>query len=403
MQKTFRLLFALATLLAFLLALPNADASSKIKFDKKKLRAATLIDAPAMQNPMMLPLEAPERVTLLGEPTVTQAQMVKLINRRNPKPLLNCSVRELVQIYYEEAGREGIRADVALCQAIKETGTFKYGGDVDPKQNNYCGLGATGNKEPGHSFPSPRIGVRAHIQHLLAYTSKRAPKTILVDPRYNHVKNYRKDVFGKLTHWTDLNGVWAVPGTYYGQELLRIWQEAKMPDDSPSTFMSVNNKIKNSAPTAEMFITRGLIYFNRGDFYNAKADFDSAVILKPDSAEALYDYALALEKIDSNDEAIEIYDRLIATDSEFFNGRYNRGRLKVLKGDYNRALEDFNRALEIDPNSADVINEIGVVHFRQQKYEEAYADLNRAAELDARNETVAANRKVLDSCIKKKK
>ena len=176
-----------------------------------------------------------------------------------------------------------------------------------------------------------------------------------------------------------------------------------MPDDSPSTFMSVNNKIKNSAPTAEMFITRGLIYFNRGDFYNAKADFDSAVILKPDSAEALYDYALALEKIDSNDEAIEIYDRLIATDSEFFNGRYNRGRLKVLKGDYNRALEDFNRALEIDPNSADVINEIGVVHFRQQKYEEAYADLNRAAELDARNETVAANRKVLDSCIKKKK
>ena len=403
MQKSFRLLIALATLLSFVLALPIADAADKIKFDKKKLRAATLIDAPAMDNPMMLPLEAPERVSILGEPSVTQAQMVKLINKRNPKPLLNCPVQEIVQIYYEEAGREGIRPDVALCQALKETGTFKYGGDVDPKQNNFCGLGATGNKEPGHSFATPRLGVRAHIQHLLAYVSKRDPKTILVDPRYNHIKNNRKDIFGKMTHWTDLNGVWAVPGTYYGQEILRIWQEAKMPDDSPSTFMSVNNKIKNSAPTAEMFVTRGLIYFNRNDLYNAKADFESAVLLKPDSAEALYNLAIVLEKLGDNSEAIEMYDRLLATNAEFFNGWYNRGRLKLLAGEYNKAIDDFNRALEIEAVSANVVNEIGIAHFRQEKYEEAYADFNRAAEINDRNEIVKANCDTIDSCIKKKK
>lgn len=404
MFKPARLFVALVVMLSMLIALPTmSDAASKIKFDKKKLRAAQVIDAPALDIPMMMQLQAPERITILGDPTVTQAQMVALINKRNPKPLLNCSVQEIVQLYYEEAGREGIRPDVALCQALKETAFFAYGGDVDPKQNNYCGLGATGNHEPGNSFDSPRMGVRAHIQHLLAYTSKREPRTILVDPRYNLVKNLRKDIFGKLTHWTDLNGTWAVPGTYYGQELLRIWQQAKIPDNSPATFLAANRNLQMSAPTAEMFVFRGLIYYDREDYYNAQADFDSAVVLEPDSVEALYDLALTLEKLNLKDEAIEAYDRLLAIDDKFFNGWYNRGRLKLLKGDYVKAIEDFNQALVVEPISANVVNEIGVAHFRQGKYEEAYADFERAYDLNDRNEVVIDNRNIIDSCIKKKK
>ena len=394
MFKPARLFVALVVMLSMLIALPTmSDAASKIKFDKNKLRAAQVIDAPALDIPMMMQLQAPERITILGDPTVTQAQMVALINKRNPKPLLNCSVQEIVQLYYEEAGREGIRPDVALCQALKETAFFAYGGDVDPKQNH----------EPGNSFDSPRMGVRAHIQHLLAYTTKREPRTILVDPRYNLVKNLRKDIFGKLTHWTDLNGTWAVPGTYYGQELLRIWQQAKIPDNSPATFLAANRNLQMSAPTAEMFVFRGLIYYDREDYYNAQADFDSAVVLEPDSVEALYDLALTLEKLNLKDEAIEAYDRLLAIDDKFFNGWYNRGRLKLLKGDYVKAIEDFNQALAVEPISANVVNEIGVAHFRQGKYEEAYADFERAYDLNDRNEVVIDNRNIINSCIKKKK
>ena len=403
MFKPIRLFVAVAALLAIVLALPTADASSKIKFDKKKLREAQIIDAPALDIPMMLALQAPERITILGEPTVTQAQMVNLINRRNPKPLLNCSVKDIVRLYYEEGAREGIRPDVALCQALKETAFFAYGGDVDPKQNNYCGLGATGNHEPGHSFKTPRLGVRAHIQHLLAYVSKHEPKTSVVDPRYELLKNFRKDVFGKMVHWTDLNGVWAVPGTYYGQEILRIWQQAKIPDDSPATFLAANRALKISAPTAEMFAVRGLIYYDRGDYYNAHADFDSAVVLEPDSTEAIFDLALSLEKLGRNDEAIEMYDRLLAVDDKFFNGWYNRGRLHLMKENYSKAIDDFNQALVVEAVSANVVNEIGVAYFRQKKYEEAYETFTRAAEINDRNEIVKANVAALEACIKKKR
>lgn len=79
--------------------------------------------------------------------------MVRFIRQRNANPKLNAPLEDVVQAYYDEAGREGIRPDVALCQALKETGYFAYGGDVSPEQNNFCGLGATGNGPPEPVLP----------------------------------------------------------------------------------------------------------------------------------------------------------------------------------------------------------------------------------------------------------
>lgn len=168
------------------------------------------------------PIPKETDVAILGSAEVSQAKMVEYIKKRNQNPKLNCSVEALVQFYYEEAQIEGVRADLALCQAIKETGCFSYGGDVVPEQNNYCGLGTTGNGVKGNYFSSPREGVRAHIQHLLAYASTRPPKQKIVDPRYELLKEKRPEIFGKVTTWIGLNGVWAVPGKTYGQDILTM-------------------------------------------------------------------------------------------------------------------------------------------------------------------------------------
>ncbi|MBP3690985.1 MAG: glucosaminidase domain-containing protein, partial [Schwartzia sp.] len=98
-----------------------------------------------------------------------------------------------------------------------------YGGTVTPDQNNYCGLGTTSDYVQGGYFPSAQIGVRAHIQHLLAYATTRTPSSDIVDPRYSMVR----DIYGAMTlpHWLDLNGRWAVPGTYYGQHIMAIFQQ----------------------------------------------------------------------------------------------------------------------------------------------------------------------------------
>ena len=161
--------------------------------------------------------------SIIGTPIATQQQCVKYLLRNNPHPNLKVSAEEIVAYYYEEGAREGIRPDVAFAQALKETGFFRYGGDVIPEQNNYCGLGTTGGGVKGEFFATPQLGVRAHIQHLLAYSSTRRPTMPVVDPRYGLVRQaYGSRTLGK---WQDLNGRWAVPGRYYGQEILSMYKD----------------------------------------------------------------------------------------------------------------------------------------------------------------------------------
>ncbi len=160
---------------------------------------------------------------ILGGPMATEAQCVNYLLKINPSPNISVTPEELVSYYYEEATKEGVRPDVAFAQALHETGNFSYGGTVTPDQNNYCGLGTTSEYVQGGYFPSAQIGVRAHIQHLLAYATTRIPSSDIVDPRYTMVR----DIYGAMTlpHWLDLNGRWAVPGTYYGQHIMAIFQQ----------------------------------------------------------------------------------------------------------------------------------------------------------------------------------
>jgi hypothetical protein len=160
---------------------------------------------------------------ILGGPMATEAQCVNYLLKINPSPNISVTPEELVSYYYEEATKEGVRPDVAFAQALHETGHFSYGGTVTPDQNNYCGLGTTSEYVQGGYFPSAQIGVRAHIQHLLAYATTRIPSSDIVDPRYTMVR----DIYGAMTlpHWLDLNGRWAVPGTYYGQHIMAIFQQ----------------------------------------------------------------------------------------------------------------------------------------------------------------------------------
>ena len=103
-----------------------------------------------------------------------------------------------------------------------ETGFFRFGGDVKPEQNNFCGLGTTGGGVKGAHFKTPEIGVRAHIQHLLAYTTQKHPSTKIVDPRYDLAHAIRLER-GLCDTWYKLNGTWAMSPNY-SEKIMGVWQ-----------------------------------------------------------------------------------------------------------------------------------------------------------------------------------
>ncbi len=127
---------------------------------------------------------------------------------KNPNPKINTSVREFAQLWIDEGAREGVRGDIAFAQACHETGYFKYGGIVEPHQNNYGGIGALNGNATGEAatFSSPQEGVRASIQHLKAYASTKDLRNDVVDPRFDLVSR------GVAPYVEDLGGKWAWPG-----------------------------------------------------------------------------------------------------------------------------------------------------------------------------------------------
>jgi hypothetical protein len=149
--------------------------------------------------------ERPERI--MGKGTIPPEELAEFLLRSNlevAKPF----VRELAALYVEEAALEGVNHDVAFAQMCLETGFLRYGGLVSPDMNNFCGLGAIGPQQRGERFPSPRIGVRAHIQHLKGYATDEPLRQELVDPRYRWVK------YGSAPLIEGLAGTWAADREY---------------------------------------------------------------------------------------------------------------------------------------------------------------------------------------------
>lgn len=212
-----------------------------------------LISSPAVPVNGTTPAPA-NNLSIMGQSALNADQLLALMVKNNPD-----APRELPALYLRIGAEYGIRGDIAFCQAAKETGWWKFGGLVQPYQNNYCGLSATGqaatgtedlrgadpgrvrfeNGVHGAIFSSPAVGVEAHIQHLYAYTcNKNLPSgKILVDPRFILVSR------GIASNWSDLNGRWAVPGVGYGESILLDYYY-KAFSNAPSTGLSQQEQIQ---------------------------------------------------------------------------------------------------------------------------------------------------------------
>jgi len=191
-------------------------------------------------------------MTIMGTSYLSSAQLKQWIRSETPRIKANMAAQgrtfnpinpDLADLYVQIGAQYGIRGDLAFCQSAKETGYWQYTGSVQPWQNNYCGLWATGSPltglesfngaDPfkvrfqagihGAIFSNPAAGVEAHIQHLYAYASKKALPAgkQLIDPRFVLVNR------GIAPTWLGLNARWAVPGITYGQSIISdYWAKA---------------------------------------------------------------------------------------------------------------------------------------------------------------------------------
>ncbi|MCC5947080.1 MAG: S-layer homology domain-containing protein [Nitriliruptoraceae bacterium] len=181
------------------------------------------------------PADASTRTPVMREAQVSAEQMAAWYRHRVSSGYsATVSIDRLTRYYIEEGQAEGVSGDVAFVQAILETAWFRYPdtGQVRARFNNFGGMGACdGGTCTVAQFPTARVGVRAQIQHLRAYSDPAVTRSNLanplVSPRFDLVSPK-----GRAPNWEDYGGVdpryggvnWA-SDPQYSVKILRLYRD----------------------------------------------------------------------------------------------------------------------------------------------------------------------------------
>jgi murein DD-endopeptidase MepM/ murein hydrolase activator NlpD len=149
------------------------------------------------------PVSIHDGVPIMGPPMAVPETVMAWWGNRPDPPRLGVTVDELVELYYQEGRDEGVRPEIALAQAVVETGHFT---SSDTAINNYAGIGHPDGAGSGGEFPSPSVGVRAHVQLLRAFAE--GNDTDFANERVTPRAGARADTI------VELAGTWATDPTY---------------------------------------------------------------------------------------------------------------------------------------------------------------------------------------------
>jgi len=106
---------------------------------------------------------------------------------------------------------------------------------------------------------------------------------------------------------------------------------------------------------ANAYNNRGNIKLKQGDYAGAIEDYNRAIGLNALFVEAHCNRGIARENLGDLTGAIQDFNKAIDLDSEYGDAYFHRGSAKQSLGDYTAALSDFDKVLEIDPESADKV------------------------------------------------
>ena len=142
---------------------------------------------------------------------------------------------------------------------------------------------------------------------------------------------------------------------------------------------SFNQAIQQDPQKIIAYIRRGRLYFQKGDFARALADFDKAIQL-----ESGREQSKASSKREKNPSPSDIQcdPRLWFENFRPGAAYIDRGRLYIQQDNNDRAIADFTKAIELDPEGANAYNLRGVAYANKLDFDSAIADFDKAIQFD---------------------
>lgn len=135
------------------------------------------------------------------------------------------------------------------------------------------------------------------------------------------------------------------------------------------------------------FFGRGQAHFGTNEYDRAIEDLNEAIKLLPGNSAAYAMRGGAHSAKREYDRAIEDLDHAIKLDPLCYVAFHSRGLVHDLRGEHGHAIADYNRAIELNPSPGTTETYVRRSHVYQRKrdYERAMQDLDQALKLDPRN------------------
>src|SRR5712692_2691261 len=111
---------------------------------------------------------------------------------------------------------------------------------------------------------------------------------------------------------------------------------------------------------------------------------------------AFYNRGIAYFKLNQYDRAIADFDQAIELDPNSFHALSNRGTAYARTREYDRAIEDFNQAIRLNASYAITFNNRGSAYAKKGEYDRAIEDFEHAIRLDPKDLSARNNRKLAE-------
>ena len=136
----------------------------------------------------------------------------------------------------------------------------------------------------------------------------------------------------------------------------------------------------NSLETAKEYLIRGDSFSAAQDYAHAILDYDQAIRLNPEYAEAYNNRGYAYYWNGDATRAIADYSRAIKLRPNYPYAYNNRGAAYMASGHSDQAIGDFDYALKLQPDFSQAYINRGNAYLRLGRFDLAFADFRQGGE-----------------------
>lgn len=140
------------------------------------------------------------------------------------------------------------------------------------------------------------------------------------------------------------------------------------------------NCIKNAPQNKGALFGVSYIYMEYGEYSRAKGILFKLASRYPQDHEIINNLALCYKELGNLEESVRLFDNVLSICKEKANYYYNRGSVFLLKGDLDKAEDDFLSALGISSKNNYALGYMTILKIKQKKINEACSYFSQITE-----------------------